>query len=99
MYKVGVKMYKIIYMKADFEPWWKFEDWETHIVETFCFDDKKKFQEGLDALLEKFRKKYKYEEFRDQKYYAFWSEEEKEFCDSCDEEVQIYHGIIIEKVE
>ncbi len=31
-------MFKIIYMKADYEPWWQFEGWEEHIVSTETFD-------------------------------------------------------------
>ncbi|MET0960338.1 MAG: DUF1033 family protein, partial [Psychrobacillus psychrotolerans] len=26
-------MFEVIYMKADYEPWWLFEGWEQHIVE------------------------------------------------------------------
>lgn len=99
MYKVGVVMYKIIYIKADFEPWWKFDDWESYIVETYSFNNKEIFEEELEKLLSQFREKFEHEACREQKYFAFWSEEEKEYCESCDEEVQMYHGIIIEKLE
>lgn len=99
MYKAGVKMYKIIYMKADYEPWWKFDDFESKIVEVFEFETEEQFQVGVEKLLKEFRMNYSNEENREGKYYAFWNEEEKEYCDSCDEENQIYHGIIVEKME
>ena len=28
----AMNMFEIIYMKADFEPWWAFEGWEEHII-------------------------------------------------------------------
>lgn len=99
MYKAGVIMYKIIYMKADFEPWWKFDGWESKIVETYVYENEEQWKVGLVNLLNCFRKKYKNEICKENKYYTFWSEEEKEYCDSCDDDTQIYHGIIIEKME
>lgn len=31
-------MYEVIYMKADYEPWWAFEGWEEFIMEKAEFD-------------------------------------------------------------
>lgn len=98
MYKAGDNMYKIIYMKADYEPWWKFDDWETKIVNTYVYETEEEFKEGLDQLLTNFRNRYEHEKFRDNMY-AFWSDDEVEYCESCEEDVQIFHGIIIKKVE
>ena len=30
-------------------------------------------------------------------FYAFWSEDEINFCDGCDEDLQLYHGVILMK--
>ena len=91
-------MYKIIYMKADFEPWWLFEGGESHIVSTYQYNNFDEYEEALNNLLAKFRSKYKYEEIRKERFIAFWNEEECEFCEGCDEHVQIYHGIILEEI-
>ena len=32
-------MYEVIYMKADYEPWWMFEEWEDAICSRHSFDD------------------------------------------------------------
>ena len=85
-------------MKADYEPWWQFEGWEEHIVSTNLYMSKAQFDIGLNEILQKFRKQYVNEVCKDNKYYAFWSEDEREFCEACDDDIQIYHGLIIENV-
>lgn len=89
-------MYKIIYMKADYEPWWQFEGWESTIVTEYHFQTEQAFQQGLKDILTEFRSKYNHEKCKEGKYYAFWSEDETYYCEACDDESQIYHGIIVE---
>ena len=88
-------MYKIIYMKADFEPWWQFDGWEEHIVSVQQYEDEEQFQFAFAQLIEDFRLKYDYEACKENRYFAFWSTDECEFCEACDEDAQIYHGLII----
>ncbi|NLY78354.1 MAG: DUF1033 family protein [Lysinibacillus sp.] len=92
-------MFKIIYMKADFEPWWKLEGWEENIISEKNYNTKEELEKGLTELLNEFRNKFQYEECREGKYFAFWSEDEQYYCEACDEEAQIFHGIIVEEVE
>ena len=86
-------MYKIIYMKADFEPWWQFEGWDDYIVEQWEYDNEQEFNQALQMKLEEMRIKYPHEKMKDC-YYAFWDEKELEYCESCDEDAQVYHGIL-----
>ncbi|AWE07471.1 DUF1033 domain-containing protein [Lysinibacillus sp. 2017] len=89
-------MFKIIYMKADYEPWWKFDGWEDHIVSVHEFEEEKQFQLALTEIMNDFRQSYANEACKNEYYYAFWSEDECEFCEACDEDAQIYHGIILQ---
>jgi len=91
-------MYKLIYMKADYEPWWQLEGWESHIVSERIFETKEELEQTLKQMLETFRKKYDHEESREGKYFAFWSEDEKNYCEACDENLQIFHGLIVQEV-
>lgn len=88
-------MYKIIYMKADYEPWWQFEGWEEHIVCETSFENEQQFQNAFSELVEQFRTRYEHEACKQDRFYAFWSEDETEFCEACDDDAQIYHGIIV----
>lgn len=89
-------MYKIIYMKADYEPWWQFEGWEAYIVSEQIFETAEQFQEAYEGILENFRQQYDNEATKHERYYAFWSDDECEYCEACDDEAQVYHGIIVE---
>lgn len=51
-------MYKIIYMKADYEPWWQFEGWEEHIIEENVFEIKEEAEYFLIRTLQIFKEKY-----------------------------------------
>lgn len=90
-----MSMYKIIYMKADYEPWWQFEGWEEHIVSIQEFEHEQQFDEALTAKITRFRDTYDNEVLKKERFYAFWSEDESEFCEACDDDAQIYHGIIV----
>lgn len=91
-------MYKIIYMKADYEPWWQFDGWQEKIVEEYLCATKEACEQKLQLLLADFRQRFSYEELRKERFYAFWNEEECVYCDGCDEESQIYHGLIVREI-
>lgn len=88
-------LYEVIYMKAEFEPWWMFDGWETGILLRESFDNKIDADSRLNEHLMKFRLKFKHEQQKKQCFYAFWSEEEKTFCEACDDDLQIFHGLFI----
>jgi hypothetical protein len=92
-------MFEIIYMKADFEPWWAFEGWEEHIIKKSTFNNQQEALVYLNELLTEFREKFPKEKGKDEIYWAFWSEKEQCFCDSCDDDLQLYHGIIWNELE
>lgn len=85
-------------MKADYEPWWKFEGWESTIVSTSEFETEKELEENLQQTLMSFRHKFQHEASKEDKYYAFWTEEEREYCEACEDDIQIFHGIIVTKL-
>lgn len=86
--------YEIIYMKADFEPWWQFEGWEENIVEKTVYATKEDFEEALQHKLSIMRQRYPNERQKNDYYYAFWDENELEYCEGCDDDAQIFHGLI-----
>ena len=46
--------------------------------------------------LAEFREKFPKEKGKDDKYWAFWSEKEQCFCESCDDDLQIISWIHME---
>ncbi len=82
-------------MKADFEPWWMFEEWEEAVISRQAFQKKNEAAQYLEKLVLEFRENYKNERKKDHYFYAFWSSDEQCFCESCDEDLQIFHGIFM----
>lgn len=90
-------MFEIVYMKADFEPWWMFEGWEEAIVSRIPCKNREEVEGHLASLLKKLREENDNETVKNNCFYAFWSTKEKTFCEACDDELQIYHGVIVLK--
>ena len=88
-------MFEVIYIKADYEPWWMFEDWEEMIRSRRTFDDVTLAQEYCEGLLAELRGKHESEAMRQDCFFAFWSNNEQCFCEGCDEDLQLYHGVIL----
>jgi len=85
-------------MKADFEPWWQFEEWEDYIVDVYEFKSATEFEKAREQILNDFREKYEHEAVKQGKFYAFWKENEVMYCEGCDEDAQLYHGLILEYI-
>lgn len=51
-------LYEVVYMKADFEPWWLFEGWEEHILTRELFHSKNEAELYLKASVLKLRERY-----------------------------------------
>ena len=87
-------MNEIIYMKAEYEPWWMFSGWEKTIVEKQVFPSEDEARIYLEEVLNRFREIYPNEARQKGACWAFWTEEEQEFCEACDDDLQTFHGVI-----
>ena len=87
-------MYNLILMKADYEPWWQFEDIEEKYIEVMSYPTIELYEQKAVEILTNYRENYEFEKSKEGKYFAFWNKGEVAFCEGCDEDLQIYHGII-----
>ena len=87
-------VFEIVYMKADYEPWWMFEDWEKMIQSRKSFATVEDAHDYLRELKQELGKKYTHYEERKECFFAYWSDSERIFCKGCDDDLQIFHGII-----
>lgn len=87
--------WRVILTKSDAEPWWFFEGWEKEILKEWSYSDKEsaidKFLEEINILFGEMpnAKTKKYNSI------AFWDPNEVVFCDACDDDLQMYYGLII----
>lgn len=87
-------MHEIVYTRADYEPWWMFDDWREHIVSRQEFASVDQAQHYWEKLKQDFSLRFSNHEKRDVAFDAYWNEEEMEYCEKCEEDLQIFHSII-----
>lgn len=87
--------WKVFMTHSDAEPWWFFENWTRDIVTEWEFDNQKEaIRKYLD---ESERLSREFPNMKTKKFssVAFWDESEVVFCEACDDDLQMYHGIIL----
>ena len=88
-------MFEIIYMKADYEPWWMFEEWEDWVESKQAYRSLEEATARFQEIIEEWRQKHEFFEVRKGCFAAFWTKAEQCFCDHCDDDLQIFHGFIL----
>ena len=88
-------MYEVIYMKADYEPWWMFEGWEEMVRLRKDFEEKQEAIAFALHIMEKMRESFSHEKARKESFVAFWNPGERTYCDGCDDDMQLYHGVFL----
>ncbi|MBD8014179.1 DUF1033 family protein [Microbacterium sp. APC 3898] len=87
-------MHEIVYTRADYEPWWMFDDWKEKIVSLQQFSSDEEAQRYLEEQKQAFSLQFANHEKRDLAFDAYWNEEEMEYCEKCEEDLQIFHSLI-----
>ncbi|MGG0644437.1 DUF1033 family protein [Sporosarcina gallistercoris] len=90
-------MYEVIYMKADYEPWWMFEGWEEMVRLRRSFEELEDAVEFANSIMDEMRRCFSHEKTRKGSYAAFWNPGERTYCDGCDDDLQLYHGVFMLK--
>ncbi|MDG5470480.1 DUF1033 family protein [Jeotgalibacillus sp. ET6] len=88
-------MWNIIQTKSDAEPWWFLEGWEEDILQQWTFSDKEDAFHFFKQKIVEMVDLYPYVKVKRGTQIAFWDEKELLFCDSCDDDLQLYHGFLI----
>lgn len=88
-------MYNLILMKADYEPWWKFEDMEEKYTEVRNFNSELSYEEAVVQIISTYKEQFEHYAVKEECYFAFWNEGEMQFCEGCDEDLQLYYGVIL----
>src|SRR5690606_24197013 len=89
------KDWKVIVTNSPNEPWWFFAGWEKDIIAIYSFAEKQQALEKLHTLYEDFSNKYANVKNKTSTMYAFWNEDEKVYCESCADDLQVYRGLFL----
>ncbi|MBN8252258.1 DUF1033 family protein [Priestia flexa] len=91
--------WKVHKIKTDCEPWLFLDGWEKDIIETIEFDHKKEALEHYTRLIHEHQASYRHVHMKKLSLFTFWNDCEKEFCEACDDDLQIFHGVLFMKGE
>lgn len=87
-------MYRVIETKGKDEPWWMFDNWQDSIVNEQAVNSSEEAVALMQQWSQTMEKHYQHQ--REKKgAIAFWNEDEVEYCVPCEEDLQIYHGLMI----
>ena len=89
------KRWRVISTKSDAEPWWFFDGWEKDIMKEWTFKNKNEAVEKYIKEIQYFHEKYPHKKMKKYHSIAFWDKREVIFCEACDDDLQVYHGLIL----
>ncbi|RXK19214.1 DUF1033 family protein [Macrococcus sp. DPC7161] len=88
-------MYEVITMRADYEGWYLFDDYRSKIKTSDTFDQFILAQEKFNQLINDYELHFKHKLIGKGNVHVFYNNCEIEFCESCDDDVQIFHSVLI----
>lgn len=90
-------MYQVITMLGENEPWWFFDDWQEDIQTQVEYRDFHEALEVFEKVLSDYHQKLPNIKMKDHFLVACWEPSELRYCDDCDEDLQLFHGILLLK--
>ncbi|NMH70245.1 DUF1033 family protein [Bacillus sp. RO3] len=87
--------WRVMTTKSDAEPWWFFEGWQKDIVHEWTYHSKDEAMKKYQAEVKRLSALYPNSKAKRLNAIAFWNPEEIFFCEACDDDLQVYHGLII----
>lgn len=90
-------MYQVIQTYGEDEPWWFFDNWRDMIVTEETYPS---FNEALcrfEDLYQKLGGLYPNRKEKPAFLVAFWKDGEVAFCEDCDDDLQLYAGLLLLK--
>ncbi|MDN7243937.1 DUF1033 family protein [Planococcus shenhongbingii] len=87
-------MHEIFYLRGFEEPWWQFDGWEKDIVSCKEFDNYEDALIYFNQMKQTLTQDFSFQKSKGEAAIAFWNREEWAFCEDCEEDMQIYHGLL-----
>lgn len=90
-------MYEVITIRTEYEGWWLFDDLWDYVTELNRFSTLEEAEIYYNEQLNKLRKKFKNELVGKHNIHAFYNNCELIYCEDCDDDIQIFHSLIVFK--
>lgn len=83
-------MYTIYIMKADYEGWWLFDDWQDQVIVIYEFSSMDEMLEFYQRLTEQMHAHFSSFQIGKYNMLTFYNCCDVRYCDDCDDDVQMY---------
>lgn len=90
-------MYKINIIKADYEGWWLFDEWQDNIIVRYEFLTESEMKEFYHRLIKQMHAHFSSYQVGKYKMVTFFNCCDVRYCDDCDEDLQMYVSPIMTK--
>ncbi|AZP05268.1 DUF1033 family protein [Jeotgalibaca ciconiae] len=88
-------MYQVFLTKGEYEPWWFFDDWKTLVIKKVDCSNFKEAHQVYEQYSSELSSRYPFQKNKTPFLKAYWCEEEMEYCESCEDDIQIFHGVML----
>ncbi|MFD1705311.1 DUF1033 family protein [Siminovitchia sediminis] len=90
-----VQQWEVIVMKGESEPWWFFPEWRNDIIELYTFSEKEAAIRRYMSRFRELKNKCQYVKVKKTSLAAFWNEGDRAYCEQCEDDLQLYYGLLI----
>lgn len=90
-----VQNWEVIVMKGDSEPWWFFPEWRKDIIEQYTYSDSEAAIRQYLSLFQRLKEEFEFVKVKKTSLAAFWNKDDISYCEHCDDDLQLYYGLLI----
>lgn len=90
-----VQNWEVIVTKGESEPWWFFPEWRNDIIEMYTYTDSTAATQKYLSLFQRLKKGFENVKVKKTSLAAFWNKEDVSYCEYCDDDSQLYYGLLI----
>lgn len=85
--------------KGDCEPWLFLDGWREEITECLSFDDQNKAIQTYAQWVKEYKRVFESFKETNLSLFSFWNEGDEQYCEACDDYLQVFYGIVFMKGE
>ncbi|WP_078410399.1 DUF1033 family protein [Priestia abyssalis] len=83
--------------KGDCEPWLFLDGWQEEITERLSFHDQDEALRTYAQWIKEYKRSFESVKETNLSLFSFWNEGEMHYCEACDDDLQLFYGIVFMK--
>jgi hypothetical protein len=83
--------------KGDCEPWLFLAGWQDEIMERRSFDSQEEALRTYAQWIKEYKKNFESAKETNGSLFSFWNEGDLHYCEACDDDLQLFYGLVLMK--